>query len=249
MAILETEKTTPIVMLHGLLGGPENWKSMIPHLPRSCNPIAPSIPFFDKELGLNSINAVVEYVGNYLRGITADGFVLMGNSLGGHIAALLAVEVPERVRGLILTGSSGLFERGFSKVPGAHPGIEWIYTKCCEVFYDSCHVTDVLVKNVMDIICDRQKARILIQLAKSAKQDNIADKLEEISCPTLLIWGKQDKVTEREVAEEFHRKIHQSKLIWLNNCGHAPMIEHPVDFGREVVQWWASCDCHHLGNQ
>jgi 2-hydroxy-6-oxonona-2,4-dienedioate hydrolase len=163
----------------------------------------------------------------------------MGNSLGGHIATLLAVELPERVRGLILTGSSGLFERGFSNVPGTRPKWEWIYTKCCEVFYDACHVTDALVKSVMDAIYDRRKARILIQLAKSAKRDNIAGKLKEISCPTLIIWGKQDKVTQSEVAEEFNRKIRHSKLVWLNNCGHAPMIEHPMKFGREVARWWA----------
>jgi len=241
-AISESEKTRPLVMLHGLLGGPENWYATIPHLPEKCNPIVPSIPFFDNGLNLSNVQAVVEYVRNHLRDIRADGFVLMGNSLGGHIATLLAVEIPERVHGLILTGSSGLFERGFNKIPGAHPEIEWIYNRCCEVFYDSRHVTDALVESVIDIIYDRRKARILIRLAKSAKRENIVDRLQEISCPTLLIWGKQDRVTEPAVAEEFHNRISNSKLTWLDNCGHAPMIEHPISFGREVSQWWATCD-------
>jgi 2-hydroxy-6-oxonona-2,4-dienedioate hydrolase len=236
------QRTTPIVMLHGMFGGPENWRAIIPHLPRNWYPLIPRIPFFDNEIPLNSISAVVDYVQSYLNNIDSNHVVLMGNSLGGHIAALLAVNIPEQVRGLVLTGSSGLFERGFSKVPGTHPHREWIYAKCCEVFFDSCHVTDALVQSVLEVVYDRRKAKILIQLAKSAKRDNIAEKLAQIICPTLLIWGKQDQITHHEVASEFHRSISNSVLVFLDNCGHVPMMEHPAKFGRVVVRWWVNCN-------
>jgi len=225
-------------MLHGLLGGPENWKTTIPYLPQTFEPVALRLPFFDNENSLNSVIAVVDYVQNCLNDMGVDRVVLMGNSLGGHIALLLSVQIPERVCGLVLTGSSGLFERSFSKIPGVRPAREWVYGKCCEVFHDICHVTDVLVDSVMEVICDRRKARILVQLAKSAKRDNIADKLKQITCPTLLVWGKQDQVTPSEVAEEFHSKITNSVLVWLDKCGHTPMTEHPVEFSHEVACWW-----------
>ena len=229
---------TPLVMLHGLLGGPENWKATIPYLPKNCEPLAPRLPFFGKGVSLNSVTHVVEYVQNYLSDIGSDRVVLMGNSLGGHVAALLAIRIPERVCGLVLTGSSGLFERGFGRIPGARPAREWVYRKCREVFYNHWHVTDELVDSVMDVISDRHKGRILVQLAKSAKRNNIADKLDHITCPTLLVWGKQDQITQREVAEEFHRRISNSALVWLDRCGHTPMMEHPIDFGHQVANWW-----------
>jgi 2-hydroxy-6-oxonona-2,4-dienedioate hydrolase len=235
-------KSTPIVMLHGMFGGPENWSALIPHLPRNWYPFIPKIPFFDDEISLNSISAVFDYVQSYCNNIDSDHVLLMGNSLGGHIAALLAVNITEKVRGLILTGSSGLFERGFTKIPGTRPHREWIYEKCCEVFFDSCHVTDTLIQDVQEVIYNRRKARILIQLAKSAKRDNIAEKLTQITCPTLLIWGKQDQITHREVALEFQRSISNSALVFLDNCGHVPMMEHPAEFGHEVARWWANCN-------
>jgi pimeloyl-ACP methyl ester carboxylesterase len=173
-----------------------------------------------------------------MRNNRVDQGVLMGNSLGGHIAVLLAVKKPEKAIGLVLTGSSGLFEREIGRFQGARPTDEWIYEKCCEVFFDSRHVTTEIVEMVTDIIFDRSKLRKLIQLAKSAKRDNIAETLEQITCPTLLIWGKQDELTPPEVALEFLDRIPNSELVWLNNCGHAPMMEHPEEFGLAVSRWW-----------
>ena len=229
-----------LVMLHGLLGGPENWKGTIPYLPQTCQAVIPRLPFFDDEMKLNSVSSVADYVENYVDQMGFHRMVLMGNSLGGHIAVLLALRIPKRVCGLVLTGSSGLFERSFSRIPGTQPSREWVYAKCCEVFYSRNHVSDMLVDSVMDVILSRHKLRILIQLAKSAKRDNIRERLKQITCPTLLIWGRQDRVTEREVAEEFHRNIVDSVLVWLDKCGHAPMIEHAAEFGHNVKRWWGS---------
>ena len=237
-AISKPREVVPLVMLHGLLGGPENWKDIIPHLPQTCQPVIPRLPFFDDGMNLNNVSSVADYVEDYLDQMGFHRVVLMGNSLGGHIAALLALRIPRRVCGLVLTGSSGLFEKGFSRIPGARPPREWVYAKCCEVFFSPHHVTDMLVDSVMGVILSRYKLRILIQLAKSAKRDNIRERLKQIRCPTLLIWGRQDQVTQREVAEEFHRNIAESVLVWLDKCGHTPMMEHAAEFGHNVGRWW-----------
>ena len=234
----EPSQNVPIVMLHGLFGGPENWESVLPCLPRIGQPVAVKLPFFDEGAGLNNVSAVTNYVHDYLDETGFDRMVLMGNSLGGHIAALLALRMPEQVCGLVLTGSGGLFERGFTKVPGSRPQREWVRSKVREVFYRQFHATEAMVDSVVDVISNRRKARILIQLAKSAKRDKITDRLKLITCPTLLIWGRQDQITQQEVAEEFHANISASDLVWLDECGHAPMIEHPVEFAYQVNQWW-----------
>ena len=234
----QPSENTPIVMLHGLLGGPEHWQGIIPYISGICRPLLPRLPFFDDGMKLSSVSAVTYYVHNYLRNLGVDRIVLMGNSLGGHIATLLAIQMPNQICGLVLTGSGGLFERGFTKIPGSRPSRAWIYRKCCEVFHNEHHVTNRLVDSVMNVISDRPKLRILVQLAKSAKQENIFNSLKQISCPTLLIWGRQDRVTEPDVAEEFHRQILCSTLVWIDECGHTPMMEYPEMYGYYVRQWF-----------
>ena len=66
--------------------------------------------------------------------------------------------------------------------------------------------------------------------AKSAVRHNLADKLHKIKAPALLIWGKQDTVTPPFVADKFHELIADSRLHFLDECGHAPMMEKPDAF-------------------
>jgi len=61
--------------------------------------------------------------------------------------------------------------------------------------------------------------------------------LPELKVPSLIIWGKQDNVTPPKVAKEFNRLLPDSKLIWIDNCGHAPMMEHPDEFNNSILGW------------
>jgi 2-hydroxy-6-oxonona-2,4-dienedioate hydrolase len=234
----KTKGPMPLVMLHGLFGGPENWESTIPYLPKTCLPVVMLFRFFDEDRNLSSLSALTDYAQQYLDELAYDPMVLMGNSLGGHIAILLTLRMPERVQGLVLSGSSGLFERSFTRVPGTKPPRHWVHAKTCEVFYNQSHVTDTLVDTVMGVISDRSKVRILLRLAKSAKRHNIRSKLRLIHCPTLLICGRQDKITPPVVADSFHKSIPNSSLAWIDECGHAPMIERPLEFASHLGSWW-----------
>ena len=69
-------------------------------------------------------------------------------------------------------------------------------------------------------------------MAKSAIRNNLRDELENIKVPTCLIWGKDDVITPAFVGEEFHQLIEGSELHFINECGHAPMMEHPVTFNQ-----------------
>ncbi len=66
--------------------------------------------------------------------------------------------------------------------------------------------------------------------AKSAIRHNLEDKLHEIKAPTLLIWGQQDTITPHYVGEKFNELLPNSELIFIDKCGHAPMMEHPRVF-------------------
>lgn len=107
---------------------------------------------------------------------------------------------------------------------------DYIKKKTEDTFFDPSVATKELVDEVFDTVNDRNKAIRVVATAKSAIRHNLRDKLQLITAPTLLIWGKDDQVTPAFVGEEFHERIENSQIFMLEKCGHAPMMEHPEIF-------------------
>lgn len=68
----------------------------------------------------------------------------------------------------------------------------------------------------------------------------MAGDLPDMKQPTCLIWGKQDAVTPPEVANDFHKLLPDSDLFWIDNCGHAAMMEKPEEFNQILEAWLTS---------
>ena len=84
---------------------------------------------------------------------------------------------------------------------------------------------------------DRIKLIKTLTIAKSAIRHNMAKDLPKMHVPTCIIWGKNDKVTPPEVAEEFDALLPNSSLYWIDKCGHAAMMEHPDEFNQLMHEW------------
>jgi pimeloyl-ACP methyl ester carboxylesterase len=160
---------------------------------------------------------------------------LLGNSLGGHVALVHVLKHPERIKSLILTGSSGLFENGMGDTYPKRGDYEYIRKKTEMTFYDPAIATKELVDEVFEITNNRLKVIKIISLAKSAIRNNLGEELKQIKKPTLLIWGNNDVVTPPFVAREFNKLIPNSELFFVDKCGHAPMMEVPGDFN-EILE-------------
>jgi 2-hydroxy-6-oxonona-2,4-dienedioate hydrolase len=96
-----------------------------------------------------------------------------------------------------------------------------------------------LIDEIFATVNDRGKALRIVMTSKSAVRNNLSDRLHEIKCPTLLIWGRNDSVTPPFVGEKFHELIQGSQLVWVEECGHAPMMEHPDRFN-EILEGFLS---------
>ncbi|HQU59384.1 MAG TPA: alpha/beta hydrolase, partial [Saprospiraceae bacterium] len=141
---------------------------------------------------------------------------------------------PGRVASIILTGSSGLFESAMGTSFPKRGDYEFIKKKTESTFYTPEVASKELVDEVFDIVNDRNKAIRVVATAKSAVRHNLGDNLHQIKAPTLLVWGKQDQITPAFVGEKFHELIENSRLIFLDECGHAPMMEHPEAFNQHL---------------
>lgn len=221
---------TPLLLLHGLFGETGNWNACQRYYAPRRQVLVPELPLFSLPSGGQEISALSTSVLKMMDEKGIDRAVVAGNSLGGHVALRLAIAHPDRVEALVLTGSSGLFERGFERRVPRRPSRDFLRTKIQEVFHDPAHVTDELLSEVGRTLADPRKIMAILRLAKAAKRDNLANLLQQVRCPALLVWGENDGVTPPSVAEEFHAGIPDSRLHFIPECGHAPMMEHPVAF-------------------
>ena len=219
-----------LLLLHGLFGALSNFKGIVEEFRSRYKVAIPLLPIYEMPVLDATVKGLVRHVRRFIEFKGYDSMVVLGNSLGGHIAQLFALEVPEKVRALVLTGSSGLFE---DSLGGGYPkrgDYDYIKNRTEYTFYDPKVATKELVDEVYEICNNRTKAIRVISMAKSAMRENLAAHLHRLTMPVLLIWGKQDKITPPFVGEEFHKRLPNSELVLLDECGHAPMMEKPKEF-------------------
>ena len=228
---IESGGDGPVLMLlHGLFGALSNFEGIISHFGKRYNVVVPMLPVYELGLRDTGIGGLLEFVTDFVRHRDLRNLNLLGNSLGGHIAQLYTLRAPERVRSLTLTGSSGLFESAMGTGFPKRGDRDYITKKVGDVFYDPATATAELIDEVFDITTDREKALRVVMTAKSAVRHNLTDRLNDIRQPVLLVWGRQDAVTPPFVGEKFHELLPNSRLVWVDACGHAPMMEHPDRF-------------------
>ena len=227
-----------MVLLHGLMGGLSNFDKMINFFSdKGYRVLVPQLPIYDLPILNTNLASIAKFVAKFITEVVGKPVTIVGNSMGGHIGLILTTTRPELVRNLVLTGSSGLYERTFGDSFPRKSDKEYIKKKTQDVFYDPAVATDELVDEVFAVVNDRMKGIKTVMLARSAIKHNMLNDLPKITCPTCIIWGKQDNVTPPEVAEDMHKFIPNSSLYWLDQCGHAAMMEKPDEFNEILYSW------------
>ena len=230
----------PIIVLHGLMGNLSNFNEVTRFFKeRNFKVIMPLLPIYELPLLKTSVKELAKFLDNFIIHKKIKDFVLMGNSLGGHIG-LYYTKMFNKAKGMILTGSSGLYEKGMGSGYTKRGDYNVIKKKVEEVFYSPEVASKELVDEVFETVNDRSKLIKILAMAKSAIRHNMAADLPKMKLPTCIIWGKNDIVTPPNVADEFHKLLPNSNLFWINKCGHAPMMEHPNKFNKILFDWLSS---------
>jgi pimeloyl-ACP methyl ester carboxylesterase len=226
------DQETTLLLLHGLFGALSNFKTIIEQFAGKTNVVVPLLPIFDLPLKKLSVTGLVDHVNRFMGFKKYTRVNLVGNSLGGHVAILFALDHPQALRSITLTGSSGLFEAPLGSTFPKRGNYKFVQDKTESTFYDPSVATKELVDEVYDIVNDRNKAIRVIAIAKSALRHNVGERLHEIKRPVLLVWGINDTITPAFVGEKFKELLPDARLYILDKCGHAPMMEHPEEFNR-----------------
>jgi 2-hydroxy-6-oxonona-2,4-dienedioate hydrolase len=229
---IEEGEGEPLILLHGLFGALSNFGDLINYFKNHNKVVVPLLPLLDMDLLHTSVGGLQKFVHKFIEFHDFQNVHLLGNSLGGHVAILHVLKQPERIKSLILTGSSGLFENGMGDTYPKRGDYDYIKKKTELTFYDPKIASKELVDEVYEIVNNRLKAIKIIALAKSAIRNNLGEDINQIKQPTLLIWGNNDAITPPFVGREFQRLIPNSELHFIDKCGHAPMMEVPDEFNR-----------------
>jgi pimeloyl-ACP methyl ester carboxylesterase len=235
---IEVGEGTPIVVLHGLMGGLSNFDGVANHFSeKGYKVIIPELPLYKLSLLKTNVKSFAIFLKDFLDSRNLKNVILLGNSLGGHIALLFSKMYPEYIKGLVITGSSGLYESAMGNGYPKRGDYEFIKKKAEDVFYDPKIATKEMVDEVYETVNNRNKLIRTLAIAKSAIRHNMAKDLPNMKQPTCIIWGKNDNVTPPNVADEFHELLPDSDLYWLDKCGHAAMMELPKDFNKILDEW------------
>jgi pimeloyl-ACP methyl ester carboxylesterase len=185
----------PLVLLHGLFGALSNFMQLIEHFKQTHKVIVPILPLLELDLLHTSVGGLQKFVQKFIEHRNYNNIHLLGNSLGGHVALVHILKNPDRIRTLILTGSSGLLKTGWV-TPIQNEATAIISAKKLRsLFMIPPMATEELVNEVFEITNNRLKVIKIIALAKSAIRNNLGEELKEIKQPTCLIWGNNDTIT------------------------------------------------------
>jgi pimeloyl-ACP methyl ester carboxylesterase len=227
-----------MIFLHGLMGNLSNFRHQVDYFSsRGYEVVVPLLPLYSMPLATTSVSSLTKFVKKFIdhRGYTK--VILVGNSLGGHIALLFQKLYPSYLKSIVLSGSSGLYEAAMGNSYPRRGDRDYIAERVRDVFHIKEVATEELIDQVFSTVNDRTKAIKTLAISKSAMRHNMAEDITSFHLPVCLIWGRQDAVTPPEVADKFHELLPNSDLFWIDNCGHAAMMEHPQEFNMIVDEW------------
>ncbi len=229
---IEEGKGDTLLLLHGLFGALSNWDGVVNWFKKRYRVIIPLLPIYEMPIKTAGVPGLVKFVDKFVKFKSLDEPILIGNSLGGHVALEYTHQNLSNVKKLILTGSSGLFENTMGGSFPKRGSYAYVEEKVGYTFYNPKTATKELVDYVYKIVNNAQKCLRIISIARSAQKHNMADDLYKIKVPTLLVWGLNDTITPPLVAHEFNKLLPDSRLNFIDKCGHAPMMEHPGKFNK-----------------
>ncbi|MEH6756485.1 MAG: alpha/beta fold hydrolase [Parasphingorhabdus sp.] len=234
----------PVILLHGFGGDKDNWSIYAPYITKWHRLIAPDLPGFgenDRSLDREyDILSQVHRLNAFLEAMHISTCHIGGNSMGGYIALQFSMEYPERVSSLTLFNNAGTVGKDKSELEiAAEKGDNSLALN---------NLSDVdrlmafisfkpipMPKNFKKLFFSEAKAhkdvldKIFWQIAGSGINNPLNDRLAEVKAPSLIIWGRNDRLIDVSCVSVLENGIKNSEAVIFEETGHVPMIEKPKD--------------------
>lgn len=252
------EQGPAVILLHGLGASLESWYFNVDALGQEFRVFAPDIVYFGKSAKPDrepQHEDFVHFVFHFMDTFGLERAVLVGNSMGGAIASKAAMLHPERVAGLVLVNSAGygrelawwLRLRTLVDIrPSGTPPAWLTRLGLRAIFEDPARISDEVLELLMGVEQDEESmrtARRVLNIGvdwrglKPALLEQIRDAAHEIRVPTLIVWGKQDRVLPIQHAFTAKKRIPNARIHLFERCGHTPQLEYPAQFNALIGEF------------
>jgi proline-specific peptidase len=264
--VCEIGQGPPLVFVHGHSGNWQNWLENIPHFARTHRVVAMDLPGFGysqmpaEEV---SIEVYARVLDELLGKLDIESAPVVGNSMGGFVAAQLCVSHPERVSGVVLVSAAGLSTKymGLSseffrrKSVAAFARATNAYAAVPEARAQTLVKRTRLRHAILQMVLrhpDRIPAAMCVEMMRGSGQPaapdatlalmgyDFRDKVKEIRCPTLIIWGEDDRVVPVDSADAYESAIPHARKVIFPDTGHVAMIERPQAFNALLDEFLTS---------
>lgn len=236
-----------VVLLHGLGGNGTNWAFNIPALAQKFRVIAPDQIGFgrsDKPLINYRVGTYVDFLDKFLAELKIERATLVGNSMGGWVAAAYTLKYPSKVERLVLVDAAGFAppkEFDLNALAGLNPSTrEEMKRLAGLVFYNPLFKSDAAIDVLLAQRMSAGDGYTIQRLVESIYHgdDMLDGKLSAIKQPVLLVWGREDGLTPlaRE-GERFKRELPSAQLVVFDQCGHVPQVEKAAEFNAAVLKF------------
>jgi len=235
-----------VILLHGLGGSSQAWQFNIGALAEKYHVFVPDQIGFgksDKPLVNYRIRTYVDFLDQFCKQLKIERATLVGNSMGGWIAAMFTASFPDRVDKLVLEDAAGYappkdFDTRvfFGLNPTTRAGMKVLIGK---VFYNKAFQTDAVIDQSIAARLAAGDGYTINSITESIirGEDFLDDVVKTIKRPTLIIWGRQDGLVSLADGERFNKDIAGSKMIVIDECGHVPNVEKPGEFNAAVLKF------------
>jgi pimeloyl-ACP methyl ester carboxylesterase len=242
---IEAGTGVPLILIHGLADDASIWDSVIPALSARFRVIALDQIGFgrsDKPLLNYRVSTFVDFLDGFMTELKIERAWLIGNSLGGWVAAAFALAHPDRVEGLVLSDAAGYAELPKTMDRGALSALRLASRDDIRylgplTFHDKRFYQDLDLAFKQRVTAGDSYAvgQLLDSMVRG--DDALDNRLRMLNRPTLVIWGRDDKLIPLSFGERFHQEIATSRLQIIDNCGHMPQVECPNEFAAAVLQF------------
>jgi pimeloyl-ACP methyl ester carboxylesterase len=260
--VIELGSGPPVVFIHGLSGSWQNWLEQLPVFARDHRVVAFDLPGFgasempDEEI---SISGYGRWIDALLDQLGVPAAAVVGNSMGGFIGAELAIQFPARVERLVLISAAGLSIEHMRK-ERVLAALHAFDTRLAAYTAWVGSQSEVLTRRprsrraLFGIVAhrpDKLPAPLIAEQMRGSGKPGfvpaldaltnypIRDRLGEIACPTLIVWGRQDRLVPARDADDFERLIPNSRKVVWPDTGHMAMLERPEAFNRLLAAFLA----------
>lgn len=242
-----------VVLVHGLGSRKEDWTPVLQPLAQKFRLLVPDQIGFGKSEKLlldYSVQTYVDFLDEFLRQLKVEKASLVGESLGGWISALYAVELGEGahltpVEKLVLVDAAGLKQD--AAIPNLNPSSLASMRGVMEaVFYDTSWLNDEALRRIFTdklSVHDGYTVRSFLGSPIIAAE-RVDDRLAKIKTPTLVVWGKQDKLIPMAMGKRYAAGIAGARLVSFDKCGHVPGTEKTEEFLTAVTAFLGGGAAH-----